>query len=97
MPYTDLLRVTVFLTGAEATALGAITAIGANRDGDETDDPVVAAVWWLVSLAIGFYLGRPARAADGRARRPRPRPHRDLAAARDAGPDRRSAGSGRSR
>ena len=30
MPYTDLLRVTVFLTAAEATALGAITAIGAE-------------------------------------------------------------------
>ena len=63
MPYTDLLRVTVFLTGAEATALGAITAIGANRDGDTTT-VLVAAVWWLISLAIGIYLGRPARAAD---------------------------------
>jgi len=63
VPYTDLLRVTVFLTGAEATALGAITAIGANRDGDTTT-VLVAAVWWLISLAIGIYLGRPARAAD---------------------------------
>ena len=53
MPYTDLLRVTVFITGAEATALGAITAIGANRDGDTTAI-LVAAAWWLVSLAIGF-------------------------------------------
>ena len=63
MPYTDLLRVTVFVTGAEATVLGAITAIGANRDGDTTAI-LVAAVWWLASLAIGIYLGRPARAAD---------------------------------
>ncbi|MCW2988957.1 MAG: hypothetical protein JWM24_1895 [Solirubrobacterales bacterium] len=63
MPYTDLLRVTVFVTGAEATALGAITAIGANREGDSTAI-MVAVVWWLVSLAIGIYLGRPARAAD---------------------------------
>lgn len=63
MPYTDLLRITVFITGAEATALGAITAIGANRDGDATVI-FVAAAWWLISLAIGFYLGRPARAAD---------------------------------
>ncbi|MEZ5076218.1 MAG: hypothetical protein R2725_02120 [Solirubrobacterales bacterium] len=63
MPYTDLLRVTVFLTGAEATALGAIGAIGANRD-DSTATILVAAGWWLASLAIGFYLGRPARAAD---------------------------------
>jgi hypothetical protein len=63
VPYTDLLRITVFLTGAEATALGAITALGANRDGDGTAI-LVAAAWWLVSLAIGVYLGRPSRAAD---------------------------------
>ena len=63
MPYTDLLRVTVFVTGAEATALGAITAIGANRTGDERT-VLVAVVWWLVSLGIGIYLGRPGRAAD---------------------------------
>lgn len=63
MPYTDLLRVTVFVTGAEATVLGAITAIGANREGDTTVI-LVAAAWWLASLAIGVYLGRPARAAD---------------------------------
>jgi hypothetical protein len=63
VPYTDLLRVTVFITGAEATALGAIGALGANREGDTTTI-LVAAVWWLASLAIGVYLGRPARAAD---------------------------------
>jgi hypothetical protein len=63
VPYTDLLRVTVFVTGAEATALGAITAVGANRDGDTTA-VLVAVVWWLAALAIGIYLGRPARAAD---------------------------------
>jgi hypothetical protein len=63
MPYTDLLRITVFLTGAEATVLGAITALGANRDGDATAI-LVAAAWWLVSLAIGLYLGRPSRASD---------------------------------
>ena len=63
MPYTDLLRVTVFLTGAEATALGAISALATNRNGDSTTI-VVAAVWWLLSLAIGVYLGRPSRAAD---------------------------------
>lgn len=63
MPYTDLLRITVFLTGAEATALGAITAIGANRS-DDSKVIFVAAVWWLLSLGIGVYLGRPVRAAD---------------------------------
>jgi len=63
VPYTDLLRVTVFLTGAEATALGAIAAIGANRD-SSTTTLLVAAGWWLISLAIGFWLGRPARARE---------------------------------
>jgi hypothetical protein len=62
VPYTDLLRLTVFITGAEATALGAITAIGANRDDDATVI-LIAAGWWLASLLIGLYLGRPARAA----------------------------------
>ena len=64
MPFTDLLRTTVFLTGAEATALGAITAIAAGRDAD-TRTVFVAAAWWLIALALGFYLGRPSRAADG--------------------------------
>ena len=63
MPYTDLLRASVFITAAEATALGAITAVAANRDG-ETTIVLIAAAWWLVALAIGFYLGRPQRAAD---------------------------------
>lgn len=63
MPYTELLRVTVFITGAEATALGAITALGANRENDTTVI-LIAAAWWLISLAIGLYLGRPARAVE---------------------------------
>jgi hypothetical protein len=62
MPYTDLLRVSVFITAAEATALGAITAVAASRE-SEALIVLVAAAWWLVSLGIGFYLSRPARAA----------------------------------
>src|SRR4051812_4927079 len=42
MPYTDLLRASVFITAAEATALGAITALAANRDGDTTVAGVAA-------------------------------------------------------
>jgi hypothetical protein len=64
MPYTDLLRTTVFLVAAEATALGAITAIAAGRDEDGTA-VLVAAAWWLIALVLGMYLGRPARAAEG--------------------------------
>ncbi len=64
MPFTDLLRVTVLLIAAEATVLAAITAIAAERSNDTTT-VLVAAAWWGVSLAIGLYLGQPARAADG--------------------------------
>jgi len=64
MPYTDLLRVTVFLAGAEATALGAITALAAGRDDDATT-AIVAIAWWAIALVVGIWLGRPARAADG--------------------------------
>jgi hypothetical protein len=64
VPYTDLLRITVLLTGAEATALGAITALAAAESNDSRT-VLIAALWWLISLAIGLYLGRPSRAADG--------------------------------
>jgi hypothetical protein len=64
MPYTDLLRLSVFLTAGEATALGAIAAISAGREASATT-LLVAAAWWLAALAIGLYLGRPQRAADG--------------------------------
>ena len=64
MPYTDLLRITVFLTAAEATVLGAITAIAAGRD-DDTLTVIVAGAGWLIALVLGLYLGRPAGAADG--------------------------------
>jgi hypothetical protein len=64
MPYTDLLRIAVLLTGAEATALAAITAIAANRDSD-TRTLTVAAAWWLIAVVVGFYLGRPSRVRDG--------------------------------
>jgi hypothetical protein len=64
VPYTDLLRLTVFLVGAEATALGAIAAIAVGQ-ADDTTTLLVAAVWWTAAMAIGALLGRPARAADG--------------------------------
>jgi hypothetical protein len=63
VPYTDLLRVSVFLTAGEATALGAVAAIAAAPD--VTQKAIaVAAAWWLIALLIGIYLGRPGRAAD---------------------------------
>jgi hypothetical protein len=65
VPYTDLLRLSVFLTAGEATALGAIAAIGAGREESSAMVLAVAAGWWLAATAIGLYLGRPERAADG--------------------------------
>jgi hypothetical protein len=64
VPYTDLLRVTVFMTGAEATALAAVTAVAVNRDADTTT-LFVALAWWTIALLLGIQLGRPARAVDG--------------------------------
>jgi hypothetical protein len=63
VPYTDLLRVTVFITGAEATALGAISAISVGGEPSATT-VIVAAAWWLISLILGFWLGRPERARE---------------------------------
>jgi hypothetical protein len=64
MPFTDLLRLTVFLAAAEATALGAVTVISAAGS-NETLALLVAAGGWPASVAIGLYLGRRSRAADG--------------------------------
>lgn len=64
MPYTDLLRVTVFLTGAAATVLAAVTAISAGG-AEDTTAFFVAAGWWLAALVLGLWLGRPSAAADG--------------------------------
>jgi hypothetical protein len=64
VPYTDLLRLTVFLTAAEATVLGAIAALAAGQDNDTTT-LTVAAAWWTIALAVGAWLGRPDRATEG--------------------------------
>jgi hypothetical protein len=64
MPFTDLLRLTVFLAGGEATALGTVTVISAGAKND-TLTLLVAAGWWPLAVAIGLYLGRRSRAADG--------------------------------
>jgi hypothetical protein len=63
VPYTDLLRVTVFLTGAEATVLGLISAISVGGEPSSTT-VIVAVAWWLIALILGFWLGRPERARE---------------------------------
>jgi hypothetical protein len=64
MPFTDLLRLTVFLAAGEATALCAVTVISATGSND-TLTILVAAGWWPIGFVIGLYLGRGSTAADG--------------------------------
>jgi hypothetical protein len=65
--FTDLLRLTVLLVAAEATALGAVAVLVANRD-DDTVALIVAAGWWVGAAVAGLILGRAERAADGMSR-----------------------------
>lgn len=64
MPFTDLIRVTVLLTAAEATALAAIAVLGAQRQ-DDTLTLLVGGGWWLAAIALGLWAGGGSRAADG--------------------------------
>jgi hypothetical protein len=67
MLFTDLLRLTVLLVAGEATALGAIAVVIANRE-DDVLTLIVAAGWWVVAAAVGVFLGRADRAAQGMSR-----------------------------
>lgn len=64
MPYSELLRATVFLSAGGATALAALSIIGIARDGGDLVI-VVALVWWFSSAAIGMVLGSAERVAEG--------------------------------
>ena len=64
MTFADLIRVTVLLTGAEATALGMIAVVSAQRH-DDSLTLIVGGAWWLVAVMIGFWTGRSSRAAEG--------------------------------
>lgn len=61
MRFADFLKATVILSAGSATVLGAITALGAARDGDVTVTGVSAG-WWIVATTIGLTLGRRAEA-----------------------------------
>jgi hypothetical protein len=63
MPFTDLLRITVFLAGGAATALAAITVVAVGPEPDALG-AIFIGTWWLAALALGLWLGRPDRAAD---------------------------------
>jgi hypothetical protein len=60
--YVDLLRMTVLLAAAAATAMATVTVIAADRS-DETL-LIVTGSWWAIAIAAGLILGRPARAAE---------------------------------
>lgn len=66
MLFCDLLRVTVLLVAGVATALGAVTVVIANQDGDSVT-LIVAAVWWSVAAIGGALLGRSSRAGEAMA------------------------------
>jgi hypothetical protein len=67
MLFTDLLRLTVLLVGAEATALAAVAVLVADRE-DDALTLIIAAAWWTAAVAAGLYLGRPERAAESMSR-----------------------------
>jgi hypothetical protein len=55
--FTDFLKATVLISAGSATALAAVTVIGASSDLDYTL-VLFAAVWWLVAGCVGMWLGR---------------------------------------
>jgi hypothetical protein len=63
VPFCDLLRGTVLLAAAVATALALITVLAANG-ADDTLTPIVAGAWWVAATLIGLRLGGGSRAAD---------------------------------
>jgi len=59
MRFTDFLKATVLISAGAATALSAVTLVGANADADTTL-AFVAAGWWVVAGIYGALLGRRA-------------------------------------
>jgi hypothetical protein len=59
MRFTDFLRTTVYISLASASALAAVTVVGAGDVGDEVV-VLVAFGWWVIAGAFGILLGRGA-------------------------------------
>jgi hypothetical protein len=55
--FVDFLKATVMLSASAATVLGALTALQIARENEQSLIEV-AVGWWLVSAAIGGWLGR---------------------------------------
>ena len=67
MLFCDLLRMTVLLVAAVATALGSVSVVIANQNRDYTT-LIVAGAWWALAAVIGLALGRSTRAAEAMSR-----------------------------
>ncbi len=64
MPFSELLRATVFLTAGGATLLAIVAVMGAQRDQNETI-LLVGAVWWITATWLGLNFGGAERSAEG--------------------------------
>lgn len=67
MLFSELLRITVLLIAAVATALGAISVALAQRDPTVAELAVVGG-WWLLATVAGIVIGRSARAGESMSR-----------------------------
>ena len=67
MRYVDLLKTTVLLSAASATALAVITVIQSNAL-DDSLLVLIAAGWWVVAALIGAWIGRRLQASPSIAR-----------------------------
>ncbi|MEA2373312.1 MAG: hypothetical protein QOH12_3706 [Solirubrobacteraceae bacterium] len=57
MPFVDFLRSTVLLCAGAASALAAVTVIGAGASG-QPNLPLFAFGWWGIATVIGIVIGR---------------------------------------
>ncbi|MEX0620186.1 MAG: hypothetical protein WD181_01235 [Solirubrobacterales bacterium] len=64
MPFSELLRATVFLTAGGATVLAIVALLGAQREQNETI-LLVGAVWWIAATWLGLNFGGAERSAEG--------------------------------
>jgi hypothetical protein len=64
MRFREFLRVSVLIYAGAATALAAVSVVGATR-ADTTTLVYVAAVWWCVAVLVGLWLGRRFETTEG--------------------------------
>ena len=64
MRFRELLRVSVLIYAAAATALAIVSVVGATRE-DTNTLVYVAAVWWCVAVLAGLWLGRRPETTEG--------------------------------